>query len=429
MEWIDLIVIAALTLLVLGLGISMLRRKRAEEALAQQLAFLQILMDAIPNPVFYRDTLGVYRGCNKAFEAFMGESREEIIGKTVYDIAPEELARRYEEKDTQLFRSPGHQIHETVVQRSDGKRRDVIFNKATFEDAEGRLAGLVGVIEDITRRKRALEKLRHYADELERSNRELEQFAYVASHDLQEPLRKVQAFCDRLASRYASVLDSRGQDYLSRMQSAAARMQSMIEDLLTLSRVTTRGRPFQPTDLRQVLKEALSDLEMRVKRTQARVLAGKLAVVDADPVQIRQLLGNLVGNALKFQKQGALPEIKVYGKVDRESPPSAADGGSPSPFYHLHVEDNGIGFDEKYLEKIFQPFQRLHGRGEYEGSGIGLATCRKIAERHGGRITARSIPGKGSDFVVSLPLRQPAEAKEEATGIRQETSWTRNGLL
>jgi len=124
-----------------------------------------------------------------------------------------------------------------------------------------------------------------------------------------------------------------------------------------------------------------------------------------------------------------LPEIKVYGKVDRESPPSAADGGSPSPFYHLHVEDNGIGFDEKYLEKIFQPFQRLHGRGEYEASGIGLATCRKIAERHGGRITARSIPGKGSDFVVSLPLRQPAEAKEEATGIRQETSWTRNGLL
>jgi light-regulated signal transduction histidine kinase (bacteriophytochrome) len=283
-----------------------------------------------------------------------------------------------------------------MVRRSDGQKRDVIFNKATFENADGNLAGLVGVILDITERKQAENKLQHYASELERSNRELEQFAYVASHDLQEPLRKVQTFSDRLKKIYGSLLDERGQDYLERMRSAAHRMQTMIDDLLSLSRVTTHTGPFVLTDLTLVANEIVSDFEMRVKQTGGRVDISRLPTIEADPVQMGQLLGNLIGNSLKFHRKEMAPIVRVHGSL-------VNPGGEQC---RLSVEDNGIGFDEKYLERIFQPFQRLHGRGSFEGSGIGLATCRRIVERHGGSITARSQPNRGAIFMVTLPTRQ-----------------------
>ncbi len=245
--------------------------------------------------------------------------------------------------------------------------------------------------------------------ELARSNRELEGFAAVASHDLQEPLRKIMAFGDRLRTRCAAELDETGQDYLARMQNAAARMQTLIDDLLAYARVTTKAQPFAPVNLDQVVREVLSDLELRIEKTGARIELGELPAVEADPLQMRQMFQNLLSNALKFQRPDSPPAIRVTGWiVDGDATLSLRN---PAAFgtCQIVIEDNGIGFDEKYLDRLFQPFQRLNPQSAFEGTGIGLAICSKIAERHGGGITAASTPGQGSRFLVTLPRRQRGE--------------------
>jgi signal transduction histidine kinase len=249
--------------------------------------------------------------------------------------------------------------------------------------------------ESLVERAREVERINR---ELERSNRELESFASVASHDLQEPLRKITAFGDRLKSQCGDTLTEKGRDYLERMQNAATRMQSLIEDLLSYSRVTTRGQPFVPVSLAAVTRGVLSDLELRIERTGARIEVGDLPTIDADPTQMRQLLQNLLANALKFQRPGEAPRIRLDSHIESNS-------GTGNGRCQIRVQDNGIGFDEKYLDRLFKPFQRLHGQSAYEGTGIGLAICKKIAERHGGSITARSVPGQGTCFLVELPVR------------------------
>jgi len=252
-----------------------------------------------------------------------------------------------------------------------------------------------------------LEQETHQRQELARSNAELQQFASIASHDLQEPLRKIQAFSNRLKDKYGEVLIEQGRDYLDRMQNAAQRMQILIDDLLMLSRVTTKAQPFIPVNLAQITQEVLSDLEVLIQQTQGRVEVGELPTIDADPIQMRQLLQNLIGNALKFRRSEESQVVKIYSQqlVAPENPPTG--GSLETQQYQIIVEDNGIGFDEKYLDRIFNVFQRLHTRTEYEGTGMGLAICRKIAERHGGSITAESTPGRGAKFMVMLPIKQP----------------------
>ena len=240
---------------------------------------------------------------------------------------------------------------------------------------------------------------------LRASNGELEQFASVASHDLQEPLRKIEAFGDRLKTRSAS-LDDTGRDYLARVLDSASRMRTLINDLLSFSRVTTRAQPFAMVDLGRIATDVVSDLEGRIQQVNGRVDVRSLPSIEADPTQMRQLLQNLIGNALKFSRPEETPVVEVDGKVSSE--------GGREPRLVLTVKDNGIGFEEVYLDRIFEVFQRLHGRNEYEGTGIGLAICRKIAERHGGSITARSAPGEGATFVVTLPVRQWKEEKQNA---------------
>ncbi len=237
----------------------------------------------------------------------------------------------------------------------------------------------------------------------------------MASHDLQEPLRKIQAFGDRLKIKCEAVNLEEGRDYLERMQNAAARMQTLINDLLTFSRVISSSQPFVPVDLGGVTKEVLVDLEHRIEKTGAQVILGKLPTIEADPTQMRQLMQNLIGNALKFQTPNAVPTIKINAQlVNRDQIRENAVFTNPPPtaspddkFCVLTVEDNGIGFEEQYLEKIFAVFQRLHGRGEYEGTGVGLAVCRRITDRHGGLITAQSKPGEGSTFIIIIPMHQP----------------------
>jgi PAS domain S-box-containing protein len=272
-------------------------------------------------------------------------------------------------------------------------------------DESGQSLFLQGLMLDITARKRADEALRAYALQLERSNRELQDFAYVASHDLQEPLRKVQAFGERLVTKYRDALGAEGRDYLDRMHSAAGRMQTMINDLLAYSRVATKAHPSVKVSLTQVARGVLSDLETRIAESHGTVELGDLPTLEADPSQMRQLLQNLIANALKFRRPDVPSLVRVYGQ-----PLAGAPGGE---FVQIMVEDNGIGFDTKYLDRIFQPFQRLHGREEYEGTGIGLAICRKIAERHGGHITATSAPGQGATFIVTLPAKQPQGGNPE----------------
>ena len=243
--------------------------------------------------------------------------------------------------------------------------------------------------------------------ELERSNRELQDFAFVASHDLQEPLRKIQAFGDRLRTIQGPQFSDQGRDYLERMHSAAGRMHTLINDLLMFSRVTTKAQPFAPVNLNKIAKEVVSDLEARIEDTGGKVIIGDLPTIEADELQMRQLLQNLIANALKFRRPEAAPVVTVTAESNGGA--VGNNDGAPAAELRLQVKDNGIGFDEKYLDRIFTPFQRLHGRNEYEGTGIGLAVCRKIVERHGGELTAQSTPGEGSTFTATLPAKQSKE--------------------
>lgn len=250
---------------------------------------------------------------------------------------------------------------------------------------------------EINERKQAERALQGYAQELERSNQELDNFAHVASHDLQEPLRKITTFGSRLEEKYAAVLDERGLEYLQRMQSAATRMQHLILDLLVLSRVTTHRQPFGPVSLSSITREVLSDLEVRIEQTGATVTVDNLPEIEADPTQIRQLLQNLVGNALKFIDPDRPPHVQIYSQSITH------DGRA---MCQIFVKDNGIGIEPRHQARIFEIFERLHGRTLYEGTGVGLAICRKIVERHNGSITVESIPGEGTTFVVTLPSWQ-----------------------
>ncbi len=246
---------------------------------------------------------------------------------------------------------------------------------------------------DVSDRKKSEKELKAYAQRLEFLNRELQDFAFVASHDLREPLRKIQTFADLLVLRCKESLTDQGRDYLERMTKSAIRMSALLDALLGYSRVASRPDPIVPTDLSEVVREAMSDLELLIDRAEACVEVAPLPVLEADPNQMRQLFQNLISNAIKYRKKEERPCITVRGE--------AMDGA-----YNLYVEDNGIGFGEEHLDCIFRPFQRLHGRNEYEGTGMGLAICRKIAERHGGAITAKSSPGCGSIFIVTLPAKK-----------------------
>jgi PAS domain S-box-containing protein len=289
---------------------------------------------------------------------------------------------------------------EQIFYRKDGTPVPLEFVKTPIHENE-REVGAVLVFKDITERKRVEEAIAQKAAELTRSNAELEQFAFVASHDLQEPLRKIQAFGDRLKGKFGGAVAPEAQEYLERMQNASARMRTLINDLLAFSRVIRRTEPFVSVDLAVVTKGVLGDLEVRIEKSGAKVQIGDLPVIEADPMQMHQLLLNLLSNALKFQPPGGIPVVKVRSRKF-----SALSG---EQFCEITVEDNGIGFEEKYLEKMFAVFQRLHGRSEYEGTGVGLAVCRRITDRHHGTITARSQLGKGAAFVVTLPTRQEKE--------------------
>jgi PAS domain S-box-containing protein len=285
---------------------------------------------------------------------------------------------------------------EQVLRRRDGTEFPAFCTVAPLKEGD-EIKGLVIVLNDITQRKSTQQQLKETVEELNRSNEELEKFAYAASHDLQEPLRKVRAFGDRLADHLGGELEEKGELYLERMLDATRRMQQLIDDLLTYSRITTRARPFVQVDLQKVAGNVISDLDVRIQELDGRVEVGDLPTVEAEPVQMRQLLQNLIGNGLKFHRKGVPPVVKVDGQI------ISRDG---EDYCRMTVKDNGIGFKEEYEDRIFTIFQRLHPRGEYSGTGVGLALCEKIVQHHNGSITAHGAPEEGATFVVELPKKQ-----------------------
>jgi signal transduction histidine kinase len=274
-----------------------------------------------------------------------------------------------------------------TVREALEKERLVMENRRLFQEVQRELA----------ERKRAEEELKQTMAELARSNQELEQFAYVASHDLQEPLRMVASYVQLLARRYQGRLDADADEFIAYAVDGATRMQALINDLLAYSRVGTRGKPFEPTDCEAILDQALANLQVAIEENGAAVTHDLLPTVMADATQLTQLFQNLIGNAVKFRGEESL-RIHISAHW-----PSAIENRK-SDEWIFSVRDNGIGIDPEYHERIFLIFQRLHTREEYPGTGIGLAICRKIVERHGGRIWVESQPGKGSIFYFTIPM-------------------------
>jgi PAS domain S-box-containing protein len=389
------------------------------QARAQELQKLQRRNESILNSagegIYGLDLQGRMTFVNPATAKLTGWKVEELVGRLEREVF--NPATPTGEPDDKA--ADGEPLTDRLFCRRDGSTFQVEYVRTPIKENE-RAVGEVVIFKDITERKHTEEVLARKAEELARSNAELEQFAFVASHDLQEPLRKIQAFGDRLKTKMDAAQLTEGRDYLERMQSAAARMRTLINDLLTFSRVISASRPFVSVDLNKVVKDVLTDLEVHIEQTKAQVEVGELPTIDADPMQMRQLFQNLIGNALKFQPPNQAPVVCIRSRLLPTLTPVGSDREADGATCEIAVQDNGIGFEEKYMDKIFAVFQRLHGRSEFEGTGVGLAVCRRITDRHGGTITAQSKLGEGATFIVCLPVRQASQSLPEGPAATEE---------
>jgi len=356
-------------------------RKQAE----QKIRFQSRLLDAVEQAVIATDLEGNIIYWNHYAEVLYGWSAAEVMGRLVVDVVPAASTKEQAAKLMSRLQVGESWSGEFLVQRRDGTTFPAMVFDSPIYNEQGSLIGIVGVSVDITERKRAEE-------ELQRSNAELQQFAYVASHDLQEPLRMVSSYTQLLAECYQGQLDAQADKFIAFATEGATRMQQLLEDLLDYSRVSRRPQPFEPINCTTILKDVLTDLAVTMQESSAVVTADSLPTVLGDRTQLRQLLQNLISNAIKFR---------------REEPPVVHISAEPQEdFWLFTVRDNGIGIDPQFAERIFVLFQRLHSRQEYPGTGIGLAICKKIVERHAGRIWVESHLGEGSTFYFTLP-RQP----------------------
>lgn len=349
----------------------------------------------------------------------LGYSREQFVGKELWEIGLLKDAQANTQAFVELLEAGYLRYEDLTIETADGRSLSVEFVSNVYL-VENRQVIQCNV-RDITERRKVERTLQLYVQRLEWSNRELQEFAYIASHDLQEPLRAIQAFGERLKTKNGEALSAEGAEYLERMQGAAGRMRILIHDLLAYSRVTSKARPFVHVALADVAKAVIVDLAHTLEEVAGVVEVGPLPELKADAAQMRQLLQNIIANALKFHQEDIAPVIRITAQPLPEREISIDDtdaallfSGAKAPErIQILVEDNGIGFNQKYAERIFAPFQRLHSQRKYQGTGIGLAICRKIVERHHGSITAISQPGQGTTIVITLPQNPPGENYEK----------------
>ena len=377
--------------------------KEKEEALKASERRYRSLFDLSHDGVVFVGLNGPVEEANPAYLDMLGYQLDELVGMTYQQLTPPRWAAMEADIVAEQLLSRGYtDEYEKEYIRKGGSVFPVAVRAILVRDETGAPVRIMGIVRDITEQKQAKEALERHARDLARSNEELEQFAYVASHDLQEPLRKIRAFGALLADEKRESLDDEGQQYIDFMTDAAARMQTLVSDLLALSRVTTAAHPFEDLSLAEVFDTVLSDLSVRLEEAGGQVDVGATPTIEADRTQMEQLFRNLIGNALKFCRPGVPPQVTV--EVAAQAQPIDA---VPGPAHAIVVTDNGIGFESSQGSKLFQPFKRLHARHQYEGAGIGLAICEKIVLRHHGRITASGTPGAGATFTVTLPRRQP----------------------
>jgi PAS domain S-box-containing protein len=370
--------------------------RRQATRLTQASHYARSLLEASLDPLVTISRSGKITDVNAATEQVTGVPRERLVGTDFSDYftEPEEARAGYR----RAFEEGPVRDYPLAIRHTSGTVTDVLYNASLFRDDAGRPVGVFAAARDVTERKRAEEALlraeaalRAEKEELARSNAELEQFAYVASHDLQEPLRMVASYTQLLARRYEGRLDDDADEFIGFAVDGATRMQNLITDLLAFSRVGTRGKPLEPMEMQAAYDEALANLSLAIEESGATVTAGPLPAVTADHSQIVQLLQNLIGNGIKFHGE-ALPQVTVAAEKNGRE-------------WLVSVSDNGIGIDAQYFERIFVIFQRLQGRQEFPGTGIGLALCKKIVARHHGRIWVESEPGHGATFYFTIPMQ------------------------
>lgn len=385
--------------------------KEAERKLRESEARYRMLGENMMDLVCLHDPQGHYEYVSPSVKRILGYTPQDLEGLTPFDyMHPEDTERLQSAEGNELFCiSPTDKVTYRM-RTSEDTYIWLETSTKVISGADGAVDKLLTSSREVSDRVRAERAMSRTNRALEQRNRELQDFAYVASHDLQEPLRKIRAFADLLIEDFNDALDDTGRYYLERMQDGAKRMSQLISDLLDYSRVTTRAQPFEPVDLNKVMHHVISDLELRISDAEASIDVDDLPTIEGDETQIRQLLQNLVGNALKFYREDARPVVRVEAEVLAPARlPEDVQGQS----VRIRVIDNGIGFDEKYLDRIFTPFQRLHNRSAYAGTGMGLAICRRIVERHDGQLAAESVPGEGSTFTITLPKQQPRPQPDE----------------
>lgn len=441
-----------------GISRDVTARKLAEEQLRQSQQRLQSILDHTSAVIYMKDAQGRYLLINRRYEELFHVTQQQVCGKTDFDLFPPAVAAAFRANDLAALASDSPLHFEEQVPQDDGPHT-YLSVKFRLQEGPGGADAVCGISTDITDRKRAEEALRQTAAELARSNADLEQFAYVASHDLQEPLRMVASYLQLLERRYAGRLDATADEFIRFAVEGAKRMQTLINDLLAYSRVDRTGRPLVPTDCGQALQRALANLRVAIAEAEATVVAEPLPWVLGDATQLTQLFQNLLSNCLKFRAPRPL-RIDIWARpvtsgaaLERAGPAQAglaatgsssqpegaaepprhvaaegsaggsamANAGQPGAVRPTHwiisVRDNGIGIDPEHFDQIFLIFRRLHTRDQYPGSGIGLSICKRIVERHGGRIWVESQPGQGATFHFTLPAAEPVGLRAETAGL------------
>lgn len=386
-------------------------QRRAASAIRSEAAFLQQLVDALPTPIFYKDAERRYVLCNDAFAAFLGRRREEIVGKSVFELVPGEPARVCDDSDREILLAPGRRAVETGMRMADGELRQVMITKATILDRKGAVSGVVGVFSDITEIRRSEEEIRklnrdlgHRADELAAKNDELASFGYSLSHDLNAPLTRISCAAQALADIYGGALDEQGNYLVGNITEGVERVEELVEAMLVLCRVRNDEMRHEVVDLTQLAQRIAGELrESEPERRAEFVIAAGLESF-GDRNLLAVMLENLLGNAWKYTRQRAVARIEV--------------GTTPLPDgAAIFIRDNGAGFAMKDVARLFTVFERLHRQDDFPGSGIGLAIVHRVVERHGGRIWAEGTPGGGATFSFVLP---PVGLNTAAGGVRRE---------